>query len=569
MKVRKIRITFQIVIVNVIVLLAAIIILGIVSINQSTKSIKILIENRMLDLSNTAAAGLDGEYLSNITEADVGSDKYNSQLKYISVFRDNTELEYIYVMRPAGGNDYIYTVDADLEDPADFGDPVEYTDALGSAGAGYADVDNEPYEDEWGRHYSAYSPIFDSNGNVASIVGVDFSAAWYDEQIAEHVRKVVLLSVIIIAISVCAMLLICGKLNKGFKTLNDKMREIADGSGDLTKEIKMTSGDEFEVIAISMNTFIGQVRDIITGVKESVDVSVSASNELSSGTEQATGTMIKLTEAINGVSEGAVKQADDVAKASDNVTTIVSRLSDMKDTIGKAQECTGNMSKNSSEVSHSFDNLIRSIQDSMQELEHVTKEMSAVGESVDTVIEAANIINDIASQTNLLSLNASIEAARAGEAGKGFAVVAQEIGSLAVQSDESAASIKQVMDELKVQTTTAIDLVSKLNEVMNEQESSSKDSKSFLTTLFDDIENTKDNFEDIRANADEIKTACDTLNETIESLSSVSAANASSAEATAGSVKEISDIINDVSGKADSIKTMSDHLGDMVNSYHT
>ena len=569
MKVRKIRITFQIIIVNVIVLLAAIIILGIVSINQSTKSIKILIENRMLDLSNTAAAGLDGEYLSNITEADVGSDKFNSQLEYISVFRDNTELEYIYVMRPAGGNDYIYTVDADLEDPADFGDPVEYTDALGSAGAGYADVDNEPYEDEWGRHYSAYSPIFDSNGNVASIVGVDFSAAWYDEQIAEHVRKVVLLSVIIIAISVCAMLLICGKLNKGFKTLNDKMREIADGSGDLTKEIKMTSGDEFEVIAISMNTFIGQVRDIITGVKESVDVSVSASNELSSGTEQAIGTMIKLTEAINGVSEGAVKQADDVAKASDNVTTIVSRLSDMKDTIGKAQECTGNMSKNSSEVSHSFDNLIRSIQDSMQELEHVTKEMSAVGESVDTVIEAANIINDIASQTNLLSLNASIEAARAGEAGKGFAVVAQEIGSLAVQSDESAASIKQVMDELKVQTTTAIDLVSKLNEVMNEQESSSKDSKSFLTTLFDDIENTKENFEDIRANADEIKTACDTLNETIESLSSVSAANASSAEATAGSVKEISDIINDVSGKADSIKTMSDHLGDMVNSYHT
>ncbi len=569
MKVRKFRITFQIIIVNVIVLLAAIIILGIVSINQSTKSIKILIENRMLDLSNTAAAGLDGEYLSNISEADVGSDKYNSQLKYISVFRDNTDLEYIYVMRPVSGSLFEYIVDADPEAPADFGDEVEYTDALGNAGNGIADVDNEPYEDEWGRHYSAYSPILDNTGNVACIVGVDFSAAWFDEQVAEHVRKIVLLSIIIVAVSILAMLLICAKLNKGFKTLNDKMAEIADGSGDLTKEIKMTSGDEFEVIAKNMNTFIGQIREIITGVKETVDVSVSASNELSSGTEQAAGTMTQLSEAFNKVSEGAVSQARDVSRASENVSMIVSRLSDMKETIEKATECTGNMSKNSSEVSHSFDVLIRSIQDSMRELEQVTKEMSAVGEAVDTVIEAANIINDIASQTNLLSLNASIEAARAGEAGKGFAVVAQEIGSLAVQSDESAASIKQVMDELKVQTTTAIDLVNKLNVVMNEQESSSKDSKTFLTTLFDDIENTKENFNDIRVNADDIRTACDTLNGTIESLSSVSAANASSAEATAGSVKEITDIINDVSGKADSIKSMSDHLGDMVNSYNT
>ena len=569
MKVRKISLALQILLINVVVLLVAVVILSFASIKQSTKSIKILIENRMLDLSNTAAAAMDGDYLATITEDDVDTDEFNAQLDVLAVFRENTELEYIYAMRDMGNKTFIYTVDADPEEPADFGDEVEYTEALYEASLGKPSVDNEPYEDEWGRHYSAYSPVFDSNGKQTAIVGVDFSAAWFDEQVAEHVKTVTILSAIIIAISVCIFLLVCMKLKKGFKTLNDKLCDIADGSGDLSKEIQMTSGDEFEVLAGSMNTFIGQIRDIITGVKESVEGSVSSSNELSSITEQAANTMKQLSEAISGVSSGAVKQADDVSKASDNVAMIVSHLSDMRETIDHAEKCTANMSKNSSTVSQSFDALINSIQHSMSELESVTREMNAVGGSVDSVIEAANIINQIASQTNLLSLNASIEAARAGEAGRGFAVVAQEIGSLAVQSDESAASIKKVMDQLKEQTTKAIDLVSKLNTVMAEQETSGKDSKEFLTTLFDDIDNTKESFNNIRDNVGKIGSSCDTLNETIESLSSVSEANASSAEDTAGSVAEISDIINDVSDKADSIKTMSNHLGDMVQSYNT
>ncbi|MBO4337550.1 MAG: hypothetical protein J5842_05715, partial [Lachnospiraceae bacterium] len=475
----------------------------------------------------------------------------------------------IYCMRQESDNVYIYTIDATIEDPAGFGDEAEITDALLSAGGGNADVDKEPYEDEWGKHYTAYSPVLDSSGKVVGIVGVDFSAEWFDQQIVKHVSTIILIAVIILICSIIAVLFITSRIKKGFNTLNRKICDIADGSGDLSKEIEMYSGDEFEVIAGNMNLFIAQIRDIINGVKNSVEGSVASTDELSIIAEHASDTMRNLSEAITGVSAGATQQAEDVSSAAYNVSQIVTSLSSMSETIDKAEECTGSMTRNSEGVSKSFDELIDAIHDSMQELEQVTKEMSGVGASVDTVIQAADVINQIASQTNLLSLNASIEAARAGDAGRGFAVVAGEIGTLAYQSNNSAASIKQVMDELKVQTGKAIELVNQLNAVMAEQETSSSASKEYLKTLFEDINNTKENFDIIRNDATQIRSACDVMNNTIESLSAISQENAASAEMTAGSVNEIVGIIGTVSHKADSIKQLSGDLGNMVSSYNT
>ncbi len=566
MKVRRISLTLQILLINVVILVVATAVLGTISVKQSASAMDHLIKQRMMDIANTAAAEIDGDVLDALEDGDQETEEYASVLDDLAAYRDNTDLEYIYCMEKSGSG-FIFTVDADPEEPADWGDEVEVTDALVVAGNGTGAVDDEPYADEWGNHYSAYSPVFTSSGKVAGIVGVDFSADWYDEQIANNIRTIVFTSLIILAVSILAILFLCSRINKGFKTLNNKLSDIADGSGDLTKKIEISSGDEFEVIAGNMNTFIDQIRDIVSGVKNNVDSSVSASNELTGITERATETMNELSNAISGVSTGALQQAEDVNNASENVRNIVNRLSEMSDTVETAKECTNSMASNSNYVSGTFEELIASVQESMRELEQVTEEMGNVGSFVEEVINAADVINSIANQTNLLSLNASIEAARAGEAGRGFAVVAEEIGKLAVQSNESSASIKTIMDELKTQTDKTIGLVTKLNDVMSKQETTSMNSKESLTTLFENINSTKENFEAIRTNVESISEECNVLNDSISSLSAISEENASSAEITANACTEITDIINNVSDKADNIKNQSDDLGNMVGKY--
>lgn len=176
------------------------IIMGVMLITMSKNAIREQIDARMLDAVNTAAFQLSGDELKQITGDDKESEEYVNALSLLRSFQQNIKLDYIYAVKINDDGTFAFLIDPDIEDPADYGEKIETTEALIKASKGTPAVDKVAVTDEWGRFYSAYAPVWDSDGNVAALVGVDFDADWYDGELNSHKAVVVILSMIALTI---------------------------------------------------------------------------------------------------------------------------------------------------------------------------------------------------------------------------------------------------------------------------------------------------------------------------------------------------------------------------------
>ena len=174
------------------IILISSILFGTVSVVRSRNAIRKSIQQRMLDIANCAAGSVNGDVLKTIDEHNIKSPEYNDIFSKLTVFRDNVDLEYVYCLREAEDGSFYFVMDTDKISPASYGDEAEYTDALAKAGKGKAAVDEKPYTDQWGEFYSAYSPVKDSDKNVVGIVVTDFSADWFDGQLASQIRSTII-----------------------------------------------------------------------------------------------------------------------------------------------------------------------------------------------------------------------------------------------------------------------------------------------------------------------------------------------------------------------------------------
>lgn len=105
----------------------------------------------------------------------------------------------------------------------EFGSPIVSTPALQTASAGVSAVDKSPYEDEWGTFYSAYSPVFDSEGNVVVIVAVDFDADWFQAQVSHQTITIIIVTIISLLFGIALSMTISRRIGRSFRDLNEEM----------------------------------------------------------------------------------------------------------------------------------------------------------------------------------------------------------------------------------------------------------------------------------------------------------------------------------------------------------
>ena len=213
-------------------LLSVNILLGIVLMAQDKESMTTLIRERMLDAAKAAAASMNGDLLASITAEDSKNKTpaFREVMKTLNLFLYSMDMKYIYTIKHLGGKNFVFIADSDPIDPGVFGEPVVCTDALYAASQGAPSVDETPFTDRWGDFYSAYCPVYDSKGNLAAIVGVDYDAQWYEDRIAMNTASILIITVFSMLIGATIIMVITTRFRKRIKTL---YRELAELSGEM------------------------------------------------------------------------------------------------------------------------------------------------------------------------------------------------------------------------------------------------------------------------------------------------------------------------------------------------
>lgn len=242
MRTKRFNMTTRLVVIAVTLLVLFNAALGAVLLKRSAELLKDNIQARMLDVANSAAAMMDGDVLGRLQAEDVDTEEYQACLRLLRVFLNHIDLSYIYGIRAVGDREFVFTIDPEEVSPGAFGEPIAYTDALYAASLGTPSVDEEPYLDRWGSFYSAYSPVFDSEGKVAGIIGVDFAAEWLDQQVASLMRSTAVLSGVSLLAGALLVVLVTERLRRRLKGLYGQLNGLADNVEALLQEIKTPPG---------------------------------------------------------------------------------------------------------------------------------------------------------------------------------------------------------------------------------------------------------------------------------------------------------------------------------------
>lgn len=320
-------------------------------------------------------------------------------------------------------------------------------------------------------------------------------------------------------LAVLIVFLITGDITRRIKSMNQSIAQAA--RGDLTTELDMGRNDEFYTLCSGitdmmeyMRTLIGEVQQVSGTVSSSAEGLAGTASELLDATKGISGAIDEIGQGIIQQSEDAEKCLVQMSNLSDQINQVYSNTNEIGQIAGDTQNVAneglyiiGELSNKSKATSEITQDVIRKI--------HEFKVQSK------TIEGFVNVIDSIASQTNLLSLNASIEAARAGEAGRGFAVVAEEIRKLAEQSLNAAKHIRDTVKVIERLNQETVNTAEKAESIVASQVEALTKTVSVFNNISDHINDLASNLNDILERLKDIETAKeDTLN-AVQNISAV------------------------------------------------
>lgn len=310
------------------------------------------------------------------------------------------------------------------------------------------------------------------------------------ENIMEDAKAIRNITVILVILAVAIALIIGNRIavsiSKTLYEMVDSLEKVAEG--DLTTDFVTKRKDEFLRLNEGLNHMLNGFRDIITDVKGFGKEVNNLSGTVAEIADSIHVSMSGISDSADEVARGVVSQSEDaencnvkMTEFSNQIIVVCEQAENMGSMTDKASDAVRQGKVIIENLNQQSETIVKLANELGQDIENVKKRSDDIEDIIDT-------INEIASQTNLLSLNASIEAARAGENGRGFSVVADEIRKLASQSMEAADQIKHIVENIRKTTQQTTDSAKKTEEYIFKQ----ADSLEETITIFASINNCVD-----------------------------------------------------------------------------
>lgn len=524
---------------------------------SSKKQITDSTKHTMVDVINTTSKIVENE-ISNADTEDLDYDEYAKSLSDVKL--EGMDSSYVYVVKNDGTMLYHPTKEK-------VGQPVENAVIKGvvqqlqdGKKPGTTVVE---YDFNGTTKYSAYTIL--NNENIL-VLTADESEALAGITTVTGVAVGIIAIVVLIAIIISFIM--GRRLMRPLVKVSTIIEDVANGNIEADFSVVKESNDEIGLIIEKMKELTQSLGSIVGKIRTSSDTMSSNSYELNDTSSQTLAANNEISKAVEDVAEGSTGMAASISKINENLLEMSNETKDINASVDEIKNQTTAV-QDSSKI---MNDKIKSMQDSSHKMDEgisaISKRIETVNTTVDKVSNIVSVIEEISSETNLLSLNASIEAARAGDAGKGFAVVAQEIRVLSDNTNTELENIKQIISSLVEECRYCVQASGTIVEDNAKQKEEIKAVLDEFGSLDEQIQKTAEKADEI----EELVTAMIELNDDItkssNSLTDVSAANAAATEEMNANIEELNAMMHGVSEMAEHMNNESDGLKEALSFFH-
>lgn len=419
-----------------------------------------------------------------------------------------------------------------------------------------------------GKKYCVgYYPIKNEDGTYWGCVFVGEPQNIINDLIVESIKSTLIICVILLVISLSLSFKLIARIMRRIKEMDEISNKI--NAYDLTDTKVQQTGQTDELIELRTKLF--EMRD---SIKDIVRILQKHSGELRNDSTVLNEKFGIVQDSINDINKGigevaanSTEEAQLNSSMSDSINVLSDNIERIKSEIENADKSTKEINNHINDTEDIIANLRIIVDENAKSTNDIVEKNKSNIENVKSAEEIINLINKIASQTKLLSLNASIEAARAGEAGKGFSVVAEEIGKLASTSTDAVKDISTIIGNIETSINQSSNLIISLDKNTKTQNEEFDTIVNYITKLHNEIDNLYKTMDKIVTEVEVVSDSKVEITKAIENIAIASETNAASSEEVSASCESITKLISDTNEIANSIAGISSEISNIIDKY--